>query len=104
MALAVQYQTVANFTGSTSLYTVPSSGNYGTYARDLVITNSGTAQAYFSCGTASSASATASSFVVPAGGSVVLTQCQVPAGAIVYGIASAASQASIGFATLVTVI
>jgi hypothetical protein len=106
VALSVAYQTVASFTASsTSLYTVPSSTTvaYGSYARDLVITNSGTAGVYVSLGTGATSAATASSFAIPAGGSVLLTQCQVPASTIIYGIASAASTVSIGFATLTLV-
>lgn len=103
MALAANYQTVTTFSSSTALYTVPSTGNFGTYARDLVITNSGTVSAFFAVGTGASSAATTSSFVVPSGGSVILTECQVPASAIIYGIPqSGTASASIGFATLVT--
>lgn len=105
MALAVAYQTTVTYSTSTALWTVPSSGAYGTYARDVVITNSGAALSYISAGTAASAAATASSFAIPPGGSVVLTQCQVPAGTIFYGIAApSTASTSIGFASVVSVI
>ena len=102
MAISVAYQTTATFTTSASLYTVPSSGLYGTYTRDLVITNSGTALCYVSCATVATSAATVSSFAVPTGGSVLLTQCQVPAGSIIFGaqaVATTTSQVSIGYAT-----
>ena len=104
MALAVAWQTTATFTTSAALYTVPSSSTvaYGSYARDLVICNSGTAQCYVSFGTVVTSAATTSSFAIPAGGSVLLTNCQVQAGGIVYGVqqvATTTSQVSIGYAT-----
>jgi len=102
VAISVAWQTVQTFTTSAALYTVPSSGNFGTYARDLAICNSGTASCYVSCGVPATSAATTSSFVIPAGGTVLLTQCQVPAGAIIYGaqyVATTTSQVSIGFAT-----
>ncbi len=105
MAIAVAWQTTATFTTSAALYTVPSSGAYGTYARDLVINNSGTATIYVSAGVPASSAATTSSFVIPTGGSVILTQCQVPASTIIYGVqavATTTSQASIGFASNVS--
>jgi hypothetical protein len=107
VAISVAWQTTATFTTTTSLYTVPSSGNYGTYARDLVITNSGTAVCYVSCGTAVSSAVTTSSFVLPAGGTLLLTQCQVPASSIIYGVqyvATTTSSVSIGYATNVAFI
>lgn len=107
MAISVAWQTTATFTTTTSLWTVPSSGNFGTYARDLAITNSGTAVCYVSCGSAVTSAVTTSSFVLPAGGTILLTQCQVPAGSIIFGcqyVATTTSQVSIGFATNVAYI
>lgn len=107
MAIAVQWQTTATFTTSAALYTVPTAAFAATagtflYPRDLVITNSGTATIFVSLGAAASSAATTSSFQIPTGGTVLLTQCQVPAGAIVFGVqavATTTSQASIGYAT-----
>ena len=101
MAISVAWQTTATITANTStaLYTVPSTGNFGTYARDLVITNGGTANAYIAVGNIVTSAATATSFQVPAGGTVILTQCAVPTTAAVFGMAPAATSISIGFAT-----
>lgn len=101
MAISVAWQTVASFSSSTALYTVPSTGNFGTYARDLVINNSGTVNSFFSLGTGSSSATTTASFLIPPGGHLILTQCQVPASTIIFalGQGNAASSASIGFAT-----
>lgn len=102
MAISVAWQTVATVNSSSSgLYTVPSTGNYGTYARDLVVTNSGTATIFIGLGASGSlTSTTLASFAIPTGGSAILTQCQVPASSVVSGIvASGTGQASIGFAT-----
>lgn len=108
MAIAATYvvSSTAVTTGSSALYTVPSStsSSYGTYARDLVLTNSGTASIFVSLGSGSTSAATTSSFQIPTGGSVVLTQCQVPAGGIVYAIGSAASTLSIGYGSVVSVV
>jgi hypothetical protein len=102
VAISVAYQTTQTFTTTAALYTVPSSGNFGTYVRDLVITNSGTALCYVTCATVSTSATTVSSFAIPTGGSVLLTGCQVPAGSIIFGCQYAAtntSAVSIGFAT-----
>lgn len=108
MALAATYVTTATFTTTTSLYTTPASTS-ATYAygRDLVITNSGTASIYVAVGPAATLAVTTSSFVIPTGGSVLLTQCQVPASTVIYGVQSVAtttSFASIGWASVVSVI
>lgn len=107
MAISVAWQTTASFTTTTALYTVPTAAFAATagtflYPRDLVITNSGTATIFVAVGASVTSAATTSSFQVPTGGSVILTQCQVPAGAVVYGVQAVAttpSQASIGYAT-----
>lgn len=106
MAISVAWQTVSTITAgsSTSLYTVPSTGAFSTYARDLVITNGGTVNSFVSLGASASAASTAASFVVPPGGTVLLTQCQVPAASIIYGMSNGASPISIGYATNVSYI
>jgi hypothetical protein len=107
VAIAAAYQTVVTVATSTgALWTAPSStsATYGS-PRDLVVTNSGTTTCWFAVGGAVSSAATTSSFQVPAGGTVILTQCQVPAGLIFYGVSPTnAGQASIGFATNVAYI
>ena len=104
MAIAVAWQTVVTVnTTDTALYTVPSSSAnpFGAYARDLVINNSGASTIFVAQTTGGSpVSTTTGSFQVPSGGTVILTQCQVPAGSVVKALApSAAGQASIGYAT-----
>lgn len=101
MALSAVYLTTATFTTSAALYTVPTStaATYS-YTRDLVVTNSGTPTVFLAFGTGSTAATTLISFAVPSGGSLILTQCSVPASSILWGIsASGTGQVSIGFAT-----
>jgi len=101
VAINAQWVVTTPFSTTTSLYTVPAntSATYA-YVRDLVVTNSGTATAFFSLGTGATSAATTSSFVVPTGGSVILTQCQVPGGAILWGATQGgvAGSASVGYA------
>ena len=101
MAISVAWQTTATITANTStaLYTVPSSGNFGTYARDLVVCNGGTGTCYVAVGSIVTSAATTTSFAVPAGGTVILTQCAVPTTAAIFGMAPYAAPVSIGFAT-----
>jgi hypothetical protein len=102
VALSVAWQTVfTNITTTTALYTTPSASTaaYGSYARDLVITSSGASTLFVSAGPAAASAVTTSSFGIPSGGSVILTQCQVPAGTIIYGVSAGTAAASIGWAT-----
>lgn len=108
MAIAATYLTTASFTTSAALYTVPTgtSATYA-YARDLVITNSGTVTAFVAVSPQATAATTTGSFAIPTGGSVILTQCQVPASTIVFGVqgvATTTTQVSIGYATNVAYI
>ena len=108
MALAATYVTTSTFTTSAALYTTPAStaATYA-YGRDLVITNSGTATIYVAVGAPVTSAVTTSSFAIPTGGSVLLTQCQVPSSTIIFGVqavATTTSQASIGWASVVSVI
>ena len=112
MAIAVPYQTTATVgTAQTSnaLYTVPSSTAATlAYARDLVITNAGAPTILIGLTTsASPAATTTGSFQIPSGGSIVLTQCQVPNGAVVTGCTSttvATGLVSIGYGSVVSVV
>lgn len=71
------------------------------YRRDLVVTNSGTATIFIGMGVSSVATSVAS-FSVPAGGTVVLTQCQVPASTPITACTGAGSSTvSVGFGSLV---
>jgi len=86
VAIAVAWQTTATMTATTvnTFYTIPSSGAFGTYARDLAINNGGSATMLVSLTPSGAAGATsAASFAIPAGGTLLLTQCQVTAGAII---------------------
>lgn len=90
-------------TSATTIYTVPTSGTvpYGTntYVRDLIVTNGGPSTLFIGLGTGVSTGATTSSFGIPSGGTVVLTQCQVPSGSIVGAISAGTSSCFIGFGT-----
>jgi hypothetical protein len=100
VAIAASYfTTVTNVTTSTSVYTTSASG----YNRDLVITNSGVSTMFVAVGPAITSAATTSSFEVPSGGTVVLTECQVPVSSKVYATSAGTAAASLGWATLVTV-
>lgn len=85
-------------TTSAALYTVASTG----YKRDLVIANGGPSTLFVGLGTGLTSAATTSSFAVPSGGSVILTQCQVPQSGIIYGVSAGTSATSIGFGSLVS--
>ena len=81
MAIAATWATVATgITSAVSVYTTPTTG----YRRDLVITNDGPATAYVAVTTDAATAGSASSFAVPTGGSVLLTQCAVPTSSIVF--------------------
>lgn len=107
MAIAAQWQTVATVTtGASTVYTIPSgtASAYGVYARDLVVTNSGVPTVFLSLTPAGAAAATTlASFAIPSGGTVILTQCQVPAGANLSAITSSGTASvSVGFGTNVS--
>jgi hypothetical protein len=107
VAISVNWQTtITSITSSVVLYTAAVSGTaaFGGYARDLVITNGASAAAatnvlFVSASTTATAANTINSFCVPPGGTVVLTQCQVPASTIIYGFSPGTASASIGFAS-----
>ena len=99
MAIAATWLTTAtNITTSTALYTTSTTA----YARDLVITNAGTNSGYVSVGTGVTSAAATAGYVIPAGGSVILTQCQVPTSTIIYGYSASGTNFSIGQGSLVT--
>lgn len=105
MAISVAWQTTVTMSTSGVYYTLPTSGNFSTYARDLVITNGGSVTCFIGFASGATGGATTSSFQVPAGGTVILTQCQVPAGIVSGTVASGLSvPVSIGFATNVAYI
>lgn len=84
-------------TTSASLATISST----VYQRDLIITNGGPSNLFVALGTGCTVATTAGSMQVPAGGSLILTQCQVPAGGIIFGVSAGTSATSIGFGSLV---
>lgn len=103
MATSVAWQTTATVTASAvAYYTVPSASTaaYGSYARDLVLTNGGATTFSVGAGTAASSATTAASFALPPGGTVILTQCQVPPSTIIYAIGP--GTLSVGWATNVS--
>lgn len=99
MAIAAKW-TVNNAAVTTSaaqLYTTPT-----TYQRDLVVTNSGTVACYVGLSTDGTVATSAASFKVPGGGSVILTQCQVPTGAVLSALTGTGSTTlSVGYGSLV---
>lgn len=103
MALSVAYQTVVtNITTTTALWTSPTAATLP-YVRDLVVTNSGASTLFVSCGAAAASAVTTSSFQIPTGQSIVLMG-QLPASSILYGVSSGTAAASIGYASVVSVI
>jgi hypothetical protein len=100
VAISVAWQTVVTVTTSATVYTTPAATatTFG-YARDLVLTNSGTATIFIGMGVAN-VSTSVASFNIPAGGSLVLTQCQVPANTPISAIVGAGTTSvSVGYAT-----
>lgn len=101
MAIAAAWQTVASVTTTAgTVYTTnASTASTFAYGRDLVVTNSGAVTIFVGVG-ASNVATSVASFQIPAGGSLILTQCQVPGGVPVTAIAGAGTgQVSIGYAT-----
>lgn len=84
-------------TTSASLTTISNTG----YKRDLVITNGGPSNLFIGLGSGVTAATTLNSFQIPSGGSLILTQCQVPAGGVIYGVSAGTSATFIGFGSLV---
>lgn len=102
MAIAATYVVTATSvsTSAVQLYTVPSTG----YNRDLVVTNAGTVTVFAGLSTSGTVATSVASFQIPGGGSVVLTQCQVPAGAVLSALTGAGSgYVSVGYGSVVSV-
>lgn len=99
MAIAATWKINAlSVTSSAVIYTVPSTG----YNRDLVVTNGGPSALFVGLGSGVTAATTVNSFQIPSGGSLVLTQCQVPQGGIIYGVSAGTSATSVGYGSLVS--
>lgn len=98
MAIAAAWQTVATVTTTAgTVYTTPAATSVA-YQRDLVITNSGAATIFIGMG-ASNVATSVASFGIPAGGTVILTQCGVPASTPVTALTGAGSSSvSVGYA------
>jgi hypothetical protein len=85
-------------TAVAQIYTVPSTG----YRRDLVVSNGTGASCYVGLSTDGTVATSLASFKVPAGGSVILSQCQVPAGAVLSALTGVGtSNVSVGYGSLV---
>jgi len=108
VAISVAWQTVVTVaTSNGALYTVPSSTSATfAYARDLVVTNSGATTIFANVTAAGSPVATTTgSYQIPSGGSLILTQCQVPGGAVLSALSpGTAGSLSVGYATNVAYI
>lgn len=107
--MAINAQWVVNGTAVTTsalIYTVPTASTvpYGSnvYVRDLVVTNGGPSTLFIGVGAGVTGGATTSSFGIPTGGTVILTQCQVPSGSIIGAISAGTSSCFIGFGTNVS--
>jgi hypothetical protein len=108
VAISVAWQTTATVSATTNtFYTVPASTSATfAYARDLVINNSGANTLFVTMTPASATCLSASSFAIPAGGTLLLTQCQVTAGNVV-GVGctgTLSTSVSLGYATNVAYI
>ena len=98
MAIAATWKVNSlSVTSSAAVYTVPSTG----YNRDLVVTNGGPSALFVALGTGCTVATTAGSWQVPSGGSLVLTQCQVPTSGIIFGVSAGTSATSVGYGSLV---
>lgn len=98
MAIAAKWNVNAlSVTSSAAVYTVPSTG----YNRDLVVTNGGPSALFVALGTGCTVATTAGSWQIPSGGSLVLTQCQVPTSGIIFGVSAGTSATSVGYGSLV---
>jgi len=107
VAISVAWQvngTVVTSAATASIYTIPSTGSFGTYARDLVVTNGGPSTVFLSMGTGTTGSATTSSFLLPVGGTLLVTQCQLTAGALIGTVTAGTASVSVGYATNVSYI
>jgi hypothetical protein len=102
VAIAATWVTVSTMTAvtSSSVWTSPATG----YQRDLVLTNGAAGTCYVSAGPNATAAATASSFEIPAGGTLVLTASQLPAGSKIWAMTNVAGPLYIGYGTNVSVI
>jgi hypothetical protein len=106
VAISVAWQTIATgvTTSAVGIYTIPtaSTASFGSYARDLVVCNSGTATVFVGLGVSNVATSVAS-FQIPPGGTILLTQCQVPNSGtqVLSGLTGGAgtTSVSVGFAT-----
>lgn len=103
MAIAATWKVTGATVNQTAaqVYTVPTSNP--TYSRDLVVANAGTVSIYAGLSTDGTVATSAASFKIPAGGSLILSQCQVPTGAVLSVIAGTGTGlVSIGYASLVS--
>ena len=106
MALTTQWATVCSTitSSSSSVYTTVAA-NVASYLRDLVLTNSGTVTVFVGFGSSVTSGSTTSSFAIPTGGTVILTQCQVPNATKIWAqCASGTASVSVGYGTNVAYI
>lgn len=105
MAVTYIVSNTAVTTSANQLYTVPTQAfaqTAGTflYTRDLVVSNGGTATVFVGLSTSGTVATSLASFQIPSGGSVLLTNCQVPAGAVLSALTGAGtSTLSVGYST-----
>ena len=96
--------TAVTTTAGTVYTTAASTAATYSYARDLVVNNGGTATIFVGLG-ASNVATSVASFQVPAGGSLILSQCQVPQGVPLTALTGAGSSVlSIGYCSVFSAI
>lgn len=105
MAIAATYlASTAVTTTAATVYTT-AAATVSTYLRDLVVTNAGANTIFVGLGATNVATSVAS-FGIPAGGTLLLTQSQVPASTPLTAICgvAAGSSISVGYASVVSVV
>jgi hypothetical protein len=105
MAISAQWSASTAVTTTAATVYTTAAATVSSYLRDLVVTNSGANTIFVGIG-ASNVATSVASFGIPAGGSLVLTQCQVPNATPITAICglAAGSSVSIGYATNVAYI
>jgi hypothetical protein len=105
VAIAATYQASTAVTTTAATVYTTLAATVSTYTRDLVVTNSGANTIFIGLG-ASNVATSVASFGIPSGGSVLLTQCQLPASTPLTAICGVAggSSVSVGYASDVSVI
>ena len=98
--MAINAQWVASTAVTTSAVTVytTAAATVSSYLRDLVVNNGGTAPVFIGMG-ASNVATSVASFSIPAGGTMIITQSQIPNAVPISAITGAGTvQVNVGYA------